>query len=83
MNYIVKKPVNINGQDVMSDILDIDFAHRTLYLTGEIDETLATVLISSLRCLARDSDEDIYLYIQSPGGSVSAGLSIYDTINYL
>lgn len=80
MNYLAKKPVNLNGQDVLLTPLDIDYAHRVISLTGEISDELATVINSALRCLDRDSDEDITLYIQSPGGSVPAGLSIYDTI---
>ncbi len=80
MNYLVKKTVNLNGQDMMLSPLDIDFVHRTISLTGEIDEDVATIMNSALRCLARDSEDDITVYIQSPGGSVSAGFSIYDTI---
>ena len=83
MNYLMKKAVNLNGQDMMLAPLDIDFAHRTISLTGEIDEDVATVMNSALRCLARDSEDDITIYIQSPGGSVSAGFSIYDTIKAL
>ncbi len=83
MNYGMKKAVNLNGQDLMLAPLDIDFAHRTISLTGIIDEDVATVMNSALRCLARDSDEDITIYIQSPGGSVSAGFSIFDTVKAL
>ena len=83
MNYLMKKAVNLNGQDMMLAPLDIEFAHRTISLTGEINEETATVMNSALRCLARDSEEDITIYIQSPGGSVSAGFSIYDTVKAL
>lgn len=83
MNYIIKKAVNLNGQDMMLAPLDIDFARRTISLTGEINEDIATLMNSSLRCLARESDEDIIIYIQSLGGSVSAGFSIYDTVKAL
>lgn len=83
MNYLMKKAVNLNGQDMILDPLEIDFAHRTISLTGKIDEEVATVMNSALRCLARDSEDDITIYIQSPGGSVSAGLSIYDTVKAL
>ena len=83
MNYLMKKAVNLNGQDMMLAPLDIDFAHRTISLTGEIDEDVATVMNSALRCLARDSEDDITIYIQSTGGSVSAGFSIYDTVKAL
>ena len=83
MNYLMKKAVNLNGQDMMLTPVDIDFAHRTISLTGEIDDDAAAVMNSALRCLARDSEEDITIYIQSPGGSVSAGFSIYDTVKAL
>lgn len=83
MNYLMKKAVNLNGQDMMLDPLDIDFAHRTISLTGVIDDEVATVMNSALRCLARDSDDDVTIYIQSPGGSVSAGFSIFDTVKAL
>lgn len=83
MNYLIKKSVNLNGQDLLLTPFDIDFAHRTISLTGTIDEETATALNSALRCLARDSEEDIILYLQSPGGSVSAGFSIYDTAKAL
>ena len=47
MNYLMKKAVNLNGQDMMLAPLDIDFAHRTISLTGEIDEDVATVTVSA------------------------------------
>ena len=66
MNYLMKKTTNFNGQDMLLTPLDIDFVHRTISLTGEIDEDVATVINSALRCLARESEEDIIIYIQSP-----------------
>lgn len=83
MNYLIKKAINLNGNDLVMDTLDISYAKREIYITGEITDELATVVNSALRCLARDSDEDITLFIQSPGGAVSAGFSIYDTIKAL
>lgn len=83
MLYQTKKIFNLNGQDLLLAPLDVDFAHRTISLTGVIDEETATVLNAALRCLARDSEEEILLYIQSLGGSVSAGFSIYDTAKSL
>ena len=76
MNYLMKKAVNLNGQDMMLTPVDIDFAHRTISLTGEIDDDAAAVMNSALRCLARDSEEDITIYIQSPGGSPPASASM-------
>lgn len=83
MNYLIKKAVNLNGNDLVMDTLDIGYAKREIYITGEITDDMATVVNSALRCLARDSDEDITVFIQSPGGSVSAGFSIYDTVKAL
>lgn len=65
---VVRKVVNLNGQDLLMSPFDLDFAHRTITLTGEINEEVASKINAALRCLARDSDEDIILYIQSPGG---------------
>ena len=57
---------------------------RILFLGGEVTDDEANVIIAQLLFLeADDPDKDIYLYINSPGGSVSAGLAIYDTMQYL
>lgn len=79
MSFVVNKAVNYNGKDMMMTPLDIDFANRTIHITEEIDESSATLVNAALRSLSRDSEEDITVYIQSTGGSVSAGMSIYDT----
>ena len=65
MNYLMKKAVNYSGQDMLLDVLDIDFAHRTMSIVGEIDEEVAAVVNSALRSLARDSEENIIIYIQT------------------
>ncbi|SJZ72846.1 ATP-dependent Clp protease, protease subunit [Pilibacter termitis] len=57
---------------------------RIIMLTGPIDDNVANSVIAQLLFLdAQDSEKDIYLYINSPGGSVSAGLAIYDTMNFI
>ena len=56
---------------------------RIVFLSGEITDESANIIISELLYLDSISHEDIYLYINSPGGSVTAGLAIYDTINYI
>jgi len=53
---------------------------RKLYLVGEIDTDMAVDFVSQLMYLAKESDEPIDIYINSPGGSVIAGLMIYDVI---
>ena len=54
---------------------------RIIFLTGEIDDITANIIISELLYLDSKSNEDIYLYINSPGGSVTSGMAIYDTMN--
>ncbi|HPR82074.1 ATP-dependent Clp protease proteolytic subunit [Enterococcus sp. DIV2402] len=57
---------------------------RIIMLSGQVTDDLANSIISQLLFLdAQDSEKDIYLYINSPGGSVTAGLAIYDTMNFV
>ena len=57
---------------------------RIVMLSGPIDDAVANGVIAQLLFLdAQDPDKDIYLYINSPGGSVSAGLAIFDTMNFI
>ena len=57
---------------------------RIIMLSGEVNDEMANSIISQLLFLdAQDSEKDIYLYINSPGGSVSAGLAIFDTMNFV
>ena len=79
MNYIVKKLINFSGHETLLTPFDIEFSQRVISITGEIDDDTSGIVCSAIRSLARESDEDIILYINSPGGSVTAGMSIYDT----
>ncbi len=66
--------------DIYSRLLE----DRIIFLSGEIDDAVANTVVAQLIYLeAKDSSKDISLYINSPGGSVSAGLAIYDTMNYV
>ena len=66
--------------DIYSRLLE----DRIIFLTGEINDAVADVVVAQLIFLeAKDPNKDICLYINSPGGSVSAGLAIYDTMNYI
>jgi len=57
---------------------------RIIFLGDAIDDTVANLVIAQLLFLeAEDPDKDISLYINSPGGSISAGMAIYDTIQYI
>ena len=57
---------------------------RIVMLSGEIDDAVASSIVAQLLFLeAEDPDKDIYLYINSPGGVVTSGFSMYDTMNYI
>ncbi|MGF3142549.1 ATP-dependent Clp endopeptidase proteolytic subunit ClpP [Facklamia sp. P13064] len=57
---------------------------RIIMLSGPVDDHMANSVIAQLLFLdAQDPEKDIYLYINSPGGSVTAGLAIYDTMNFI
>ena len=66
--------------DIYSRLLE----DRIIFLSGEITDATANVVIAQLIYLeGKNPDKDIFLYINSPGGSVSAGIAIYDTMNYI
>jgi ATP-dependent Clp protease protease subunit len=57
---------------------------RIIMITGEIEDNMASTIVAQLLFLAsEDSDKDISIYINSPGGSVTAGFSIYDTMQFI
>lgn len=57
---------------------------RIIFLGGQIDDNVANVVVAQMLFLeSEDPDKDIYLYINSPGGVVTAGLAIYDTMQYI
>lgn len=56
---------------------------RIIFLNGEIDDNKASIIISELLYLDSLNNQDIYLYINSPGGSITSGMAIYDTMNYI
>jgi ATP-dependent Clp protease protease subunit len=68
------------GMDIFSRLL----RERIIFLGTAVDDHVASLTIAQLLFLeAEDPDKDIFLYINSPGGSVSAGLAIYDTMKYI
>lgn len=56
---------------------------RIVFLNGEINDNLSSIIVSELLYLDSLSHNDIYLYINSPGGSITSGMAIYDTMNYI
>ncbi len=66
------------------DIFSRLLKDRIVFLTGSVDDEVANLIVAELLFLSNeDADADIHLYINSPGGSISAGLAIYDTVQYL
>lgn len=79
--YVIEKTSRgERSYDIYSRLLK----DRIVMLSGEIHDELAASIVAQLLFLeAEDSDKDIYLYINSPGGVITSGFSIYDTMNYI
>ena len=81
MPYVIEQ--NNRGErsyDIYSRLLE----DRIIFLGEDVNETTASLIVAQLLYLeAKDPDKDIQLYINSPGGSITAGMAIYDTINYI
>lgn len=73
---------NYNGEKIF-DIYTKLLRERIIFINGEINDDTANLVVSELLYLDSLNHNDIYLYINSPGGSVTSGLAIYDTMNYV
>ena len=79
--YVVERT---SGGERSYDLYSRLLEDRIIFLSGEIDDALANIVVAQLIYLeAKDPTKDIALYINSPGGSVSAGMAIYDTMNFI
>lgn len=77
---IVEKEINgERSYDIFSKLLK----ERIILLSGEIDDNLANTIVAELLYLDSLNNEDISIYINSPGGSITAGMAIYDTMNFV
>ena len=77
---IEQSPRGERAYDIYSRLLK----DRIIMLSGPIDDNLSNAVVAQLLFLdAQDPDKDIYLYINSPGGSVTAGMAIFDTMNFV
>ncbi len=66
--------------DIYSRLLN----DRIIFLADQVNDTTASLVVAQMLYLeAQDPEKDIYLYINSPGGSITAGMAIYDTMNYI
>ena len=79
--YVIEQTGNIErSYDIYSRLLK----DRIIFIGSEINDQVANVVCAQLLFLeADDPDKDIYMYINSPGGSITAGLAIYDTMDYV
>lgn len=67
------------GYDLYSRLLN----DRIIFLEGEINDSVSNIIVSELLYLDSLSNDEIFLYINSPGGSITSGMAIYDTMNYI
>jgi ATP-dependent Clp protease protease subunit len=85
MNNLVPMVVEQSARGERSfDIYSRLLRERIVFLVGEVNDQSANLIVAQLLFLeAENPDKDIYFYINSPGGSVTAGMSIYDTMNFI
>ncbi len=85
MSYMVPMVVEqTNRGERAYDIYSRLLKDRIIFIGGAIDDTVANLIVAQLLFLeAEDPDKDIHLYINSPGGVVTAGMAIYDTMQYI
>ena len=80
--YVIEQ--NQRGGERAFDIYSRLLRDRIVFLGGPLDDEVANLLIAQLLFLeADDPDKDVHLYINSPGGSVTSGLAVYDTMQYV
>ena len=79
--YVVEQPSRgERSYDIFSRLLN----DRIIFLSEEVNDTAASLIVAQMLFLeAQDPDKDIQFYINSPGGSVTAGMAIYDTMQYI
>jgi len=85
MSYYVPVVIEKTGRGERSyDIYSRLLKDRIIMLSGEINDVVASSIVAQLLFLeAEDPEKDIYLYVNSPGGVITSGFSIYDTMNYV
>ena len=84
MNYVPMVVERSNRGERAYDIYSRLLKDRIVFIGGPIDDNVANVVVAQLLFLeSEDPDKDVHLYINSPGGVVTAGLAIYDTMQYI
>ncbi len=84
-DMLVPMVVEQSGRGERSyDIYSRLLKERVIFLTGQVEENMASLIVAQMLFLeAENPKQDIYLYINSPGGVVTAGMSIFDTMNFI
>ena len=84
-NHLVPTVIEQSGRGERAfDIYSRLFKERIIFLVGPVDDHTANLVVAQLLFLESENpDKDIYFYINSPGGSVTAGMSIYDTMEFI
>ena len=84
MNFIPTVTCKTNEGERSYDIFSLLLDERIIVLNGEINDSSSAIVVAQLLYLAsKDPNKDISLYINSPGGSITAGMAIYDTMNFI
>ena len=83
MNIIPTVITKTNNKEYAYDLYSRLLQDRIIFLTGEIDDTISNLIISELLYLDNINHENIYLYINSPGGAITSGMGIYDTMRFI
>jgi ATP-dependent Clp protease protease subunit len=85
MSYLVPMVIEQTAKGERSfDIYSRLLKERIIFVCGQVNDQMATLIVAQLLFLeSEDMDKDIYLYINSPGGIVTSGLAIYDTMQYI
>lgn len=83
MNIIPTVITKSNNKEYAYDLYSRLLQDRIIFLTGEIDDAMSNVIISELLYLDNINHENIYLYINSPGGAITSGMGIYDTMRFI
>ena len=85
VNQLVPMVIEQTGRGERSyDIYSRLLKERVIFVTGEVEDNMASLIVAQLLFLESENPEkDIYMYINSPGGVVTSGLSIYDTMQYI
>lgn len=83
MNFIPNVLEKTSNGDRVYDLCSRLLKDRIILLTGEINDNTANIIVSELLYLDSINHNDISIYINSPGGSITSGMAIYDTMNYI